>query len=265
MAFINVNRIKFFFRVEGDPGAPPLVLSNSLGTDHRMWDGQMEDLTQHFRVVRYDGRGHGQSEAPEGPYTIEDLAQDVLGLMDELHIGRTAFCGLSMGGLIGQWLAVNAPDRIGHLIISNTAAKIGTPEIWNQRIAVVEKDGLKAIADAVVARWFTKEFVRRNSLAVAAVKQLLLATDPQGYAASCGAIRDMDMRGDVAKITAPTLVIAGRDDPVTPVEDAKFLVDSIEGAWGKVLNAAHLSNVEDTAAFNDAVLKFLLTTEAARG
>ena len=260
MAFINVNRIKFFFRVEGDPGAPPLVLSNSLGTDHRMWDGQMEALTQYFRVVRYDGRGHGQSEAPEGPYTIEELAQDVLGLMDELHIGRTAFCGLSMGGMIGQWLGIHAPDRVGQLVLCNTAAKIGTAEMWNQRIAIVENSGLKSIADAVVARWFTKEFVRRNSLAVASVKQLLLAVSPQGYAASCAAIRDQDLRGDVAKITAPTLVIAGRDDPVTPVEDATFLVDSIEGAWGKVLNAAHLSNVEDTAAFNDAVLKFLLTT-----
>lgn len=260
MAFINVNRIRFFFRVEGDPGAPPLVLSNSLGTDHRMWDGQMEALTQHFRVVRYDGRGHGQSEAPEGPYSVEDLAQDVLGLMDELHIGRTAFCGLSMGGMIGQWLGIHAPDRVGQLILCNTAARIGTPEMWNQRIATVEAGGMKSIADAVAARWFTKEFVRRNSLAVAAVKQLLLATNPQGYAACCAAIRDMDMRAEVAGITAPTLVIAGRDDPVTPMEDAKFLVDSIAGAWGKVLNAAHLSNVEDTVAFNDAVLKFLLTT-----
>jgi 3-oxoadipate enol-lactonase len=258
MAFININRNRVFFRVDGDPGAPPLVLSNSLGTDHRMWDGQMEAFTQDFRVIRYDGRGHGQSEAPEGPYSIEDLAQDALGLMDELHVGRANFCGLSMGGMIGQWLGINAPDRLSRLVLCNTAAQIGPREAWDQRIAIVERDGIKPIADAVVARWFTPEFRKRNSQAVLAVRQLLLAANPQGYAATCAAIRDMDFRKEVGAIATPTLVIAGRDDSVTPPEDAKFLVDAIEGAWGKVLNAAHLSNVEDTAGFNDAVLKFLL-------
>jgi 3-oxoadipate enol-lactonase len=258
MAFINVNRNRFFFRVDGDPAGLPIVLSNSLGTDHRMWDGQMEAFTQDFRVIRYDSRGHGQSEAPEGPYTIEDLAQDVLGLMDELHLGRVAFCGLSLGGMVGQWLGINAPDRLSRLVLCNTAPQIGPPEVWDQRIATVERDGMKAIADAIVARWFTPQFRKRNTQAVASVKQLLLTANPQGYAATCAAIRDMDLRADVAAIKTPTLVIAGRDDPVTPVEDAKFLVDSIEGAWGKVLNAAHLSNVEDSEAFNDAVLKFLM-------
>lgn len=258
MAFININRNKIFFRVDGDPGAPPLVLSNSLGTDHRMWDGQMEALTQDFRVIRYDARGHGQSETPEGPYTIEDLAQDALGLMDELHVGRANFCGLSLGGMVGQWLGVNAPDRLSRLILCNTAARIGPPEAWNQRIATVEADGMKPIAEAVVARWFTPGFRKRDSQTVAAFKQLLLATDPQGYAATCAAIRDMDLRAEVGTIATPTLVVAGRDDPVTPPEDAKFLVDAIEGAWGKVLDAAHLSNVEQPAAFNDAVLKFLM-------
>lgn len=258
MAFINVNRNKVFFRVDGDPGAPPLVLSNSLGTDHRMWDGQMEAFTQDFRVIRYDGRGHGQSDTPEGPYTIEDLAQDVLGLMDELHVGRTNFCGLSLGGMIGQWIGINAPDRLSRLILCNTAARIGPPEAWDQRIATVAAGGMKPVADAVVARWFTPAFRKRDSQAVAAVKQLLLAADPEGYAATCAAIRDMDFRSEIGAIATPTLVIAGRDDPVTSLEDAKFLVDAIEGAWGKVLDAAHLSNIEQPAAFNDAVLKFLM-------
>jgi 3-oxoadipate enol-lactonase len=258
MAFINVSRNRIFFRVDGDPGAPPLVLSNSLGTDHRMWDGQMEALVQDFRVIRYDVRGHGQSDAPEGPYTVEDLAQDVLGLMDELHVGRANFCGLSLGGMVGQWLGINAPDRLGRLILCNTAARIGPPEAWDQRIATVAAGGMKPIAEAVVARWFTPAFRKRDSQTVGAVKQLLLATNPAGYAATCAAIRDMDFRAQVATIATPTLVVAGRDDPVTPLEDAKFLVDTIEGAWGKVLDAAHLSNVEQPTAFNDAVLKFLM-------
>jgi 3-oxoadipate enol-lactonase len=258
MAFININRNRVFFRVDGDPGAPPLVLSSSLGTDHRMWDGQMEAFIQDFRVIRYDGRGHGQSDAPEGPYTIEDLAQDVLGLMDELHVGRANFCGLSLGGIVGQWIGIHAPDRLNRLILANTAARIGPPEAWDQRIATVTADGMKPVAEAVVARWFTPGFRKRNSQTVAAVKQLLLAADPAGYAATCAAIRDVDFRSDVGTITTPTLVIVGRDDPVTTPEDAKFLVDAIDGAWGKVLDAAHLSNVEQSAAFNDAVLKFLM-------
>jgi 3-oxoadipate enol-lactonase len=265
MAFININRTKFFFRVDGDPSAPSLILSNSLGTDHRMWDGQIEALAQHFRVIRYDSRGHGQTEVAPGPYTIEALADDVVGLMDELHVGRATFCGLSLGGMVGQWLAVHAPNRVGRVVLCNTAAKIGPPEMWNARIATVEKDGMKAIADAVVARWFTKEFIRRNSLAANAVKQLLLATDPHGYVSTCAAIRDMDLTNDIQGIAMPALVIAGREDGVTPPTDAKFLVDSIEGAWGKVLNAAHLSNIEDSAAFTDALLQFLMSTELGHG
>jgi 3-oxoadipate enol-lactonase len=258
MPFINVNRTKFFFRVDGDPGAPPLVLSNSLGTDHRMWDAQMEAFTQHFRVLRYDGRGHGQSETPDGPYTIADLAEDVLGLMDEAHIGRAHFCGLSLGGVVAQWIALNAPDRLDRLVLANTAPYIGPPEAWDERIAIVERDGMKPVADAVVKRWFTDGFRRRNPQAVQAVKQLLLSANVSGYAATCAAIRDADFRGQVAAIETPTLVVAGRDDTVTTLEDAKLLVDSIHGAWGKVLAAAHLSNVEDAPQFNDAVLKFLM-------
>ncbi|HET9149715.1 MAG TPA: 3-oxoadipate enol-lactonase [Alphaproteobacteria bacterium] len=265
MPFVHVNRNELFFRVDGDPAAPALMLSNSLGTDHRMWDGQIEAFSQHFRVIRYDSRGHGQSESPPGPYTIEDLAQDALGLMDELHLGRAAFCGLSLGGMVGQWIAVHAPARLAHLVLANTAPRIGPPEAWDQRIAAVEKGGMKAVADAVVTRWFTKEFQRRNSLAATSLKQMLLAIDPAGYAATCAAIRDMDLSGVISDIATPTLVIAGRDDAVTTLEDAKALVDAIGGAWGKVLNAAHLSNVEDAAEFDDAVLKFLLTTEASHG
>jgi 3-oxoadipate enol-lactonase len=234
------------------------VLSNSLGTDHRMWDAQMEALTQHFRVLRYDGRGHGQSDAPDGPYTIAALAEDVLGLMDEVHIGRAHFCGLSLGGIVGQWIGINTPDRLDRLILANTAPFIGPPEAWNERIATVERDGMKPVAEAVVKRWFTDTFRRRNPQAVAAVKQLLLAANPAGYAATCAAVRDADFRGQISSIATPTLVIAGRDDPVTTLDDAKLLVDAIHGAWGKVLAAAHLSNIEDASQFNDAVLKFLM-------
>ena len=239
------------------PEGPVLVFSNSLGTDFSMWDPQMAELGPRFRILRYDTRGHGQSSVTPGDYTIEQLARDVLGLLDALGLDRVHFCGLSMGGMIGMWLAVHAPNRLHRLVLGNTAARIGTTEIWNARIATVRKNGMSAVASTVIERWFTPSFRELFPEKVAAAQKMLEASPPEGYAACCAAIRDMDQRESVAQIKVPTLVIHGAKDPVMPAAEARFLVEHISGAANVELNAAHLSNVEESGAFTEAVSHFL--------
>ena len=183
------------YRLDGPQGAPVLVLSNSLGTDLGMWDTQIPAFAEHFQVVRYDTRGHGQSLVTEGPYSIEQLGGDVLALLDALHIERAHFCGLSMGGLIGQWLGINAGNRLHKLVVCNTAAKIGEPSVWNPRIEMVLRDGAQAMAglrDASIARWFTPDFAQANPGQAKRITDMLAATSPQGYAANCAAVRDAE-------------------------------------------------------------------------
>jgi len=256
MPFVDIGELKTHYALTGD-GEPVLVFSNSLGTDFSMWDPQMAELGRRFRILRYDTRGHGQSTVTPGGYTIEQLGRDVLGLLDSLRLDRVHFCGLSMGGMIGMWLGVHAPDRLDRLVLSNTAARIGTKEMWNARIATVRKDGMKPVAAAVIERWFTPEFRASFPERVARAQRMLENTSPEGYAACCAAIRDMDQCETVAQIKAPTLVIYGGRDPVTPVSDAQFLTDRIRGAVKVELPAAHLSNVEQAAAFTEAVSYFL--------
>jgi 3-oxoadipate enol-lactonase len=236
---------------------PVLVFSNSLGTDFSMWDPQMAELERSFRILRYDTRGHGKSSVTPGDYSIEQLGRDVVGLLDSLRLDRVHFCGLSMGGMIGIWLGIHAPSRLHRLVLSNTAARIGTKEIWNGRIATVRKDGMKLVAAAVVERWFTPEFRAASPEKVARAQQMLENSPPEGYAACCAAIRDMDQRDAVAQIKVPTLVIYGGSDPVIPASEAHFLREHIRGAVEVELAAAHLSNVEQASAFTDAMSKFL--------
>lgn len=248
------------YRLDGPADAPVLVLSNSLGTDLHMWDAQIPLWSQHFRVLRYDTRGHGGSLVTNGPYSIEQLGRDVLALLDALQIERAAFCGLSMGGLIGQWLAINAPARIQRLVLCNTAAKIGSPEVWNPRIDTVLRDGraaMQALRDASIARWFTPEFAAAEPALVEPVVGMLAATSPQGYAANCAAVRDADFREQVAVITAPTLIVCGTADAVTTPEHGRFLQERICGAELAEFHAAHLSNVEAGERFSRSVLGFL--------
>jgi 3-oxoadipate enol-lactonase len=233
------------------------MLSNSLGTNFSMWEPQKPQLAQRFRILRYDTRGHGRSSVTPGDYTIEQLGRDVLALLDTMNLERVHFCGLSMGGMIGMWLGVHAPDRLERLVLCNTAARIGTKESWNARIATVRAEGMKAVAAAVVERWFTPEFRAACPQKVAQARQMLENSHPEGYAANCAAIRDMDQREEIAQIAAPTLVIHGAKDPVTPPTESQFLVDQIRGAAGVQLNAAHLSNVEQAEAFTDALCSFL--------
>jgi 3-oxoadipate enol-lactonase len=257
MAKATIDGAQFNYRFDGPQEAPVLVLSNSLGTNYDMWLPQMDAYASRYRVLRYDSRGHGQSAVTPGPYTIEQLGRDVIALLDALDIERAHFCGLSKGGMVGMWLGVNAPRRINRLVLCNTAAKIGTAEIWNARIDAVRRGGMAAVADTVVERWFTEGFRTRDPAAVARVRQMLLDTPPDGYAACCAAVRDMDQRATIAHISHPTLVIAGAHDGVTSPADTRPIAEAVPGARYVELDASHLSNVEQASRFTEAVLGFL--------
>lgn len=258
MAFADLDGIQIRYELDGGTGRPVLVLSNSLGSNLAMWQPQIAALASHFRVLRYDSRGHGKSSVPDGPYAIADLGRDVLGLLDGLGIEKASFCGISMGGVTGQWLAVNAPDRLEKLVLADTAAKIGTAETWNARIAIVEQDGLRTIIPGTLERWFTAGFRATQPEIVADIEAMLWATDSRGYASCCAAIRDADFRMNLPEIVTPTLVISSAGDQVTPPDDGRFLAEGIAGARYVELAAAHLSSVEAAAGFNGALLVFLV-------
>jgi 3-oxoadipate enol-lactonase len=257
MPFLDLKDAQIFYELAGPEGAPVLVLSNSLGTSLEMWEPQLPALSQAFRILRYDARGHGRSSVSPGPYTIENLADDVLGLLDKLGFERVHFCGLSMGGMIGMSLAMRASNRLRTLVLCNTAPKIGSLKMWNTRIATVRKGGMRAVVDGVLERWFTPTFRSRSPEAVDCTRQMLLKTPVEGYAACCAAVRDMDARDAISSIRVPTLAIAGTHDPVTPPTDGRFMADRIAGAGYRELPAAHLSNIEAPAAFTMEVSSFL--------
>jgi 3-oxoadipate enol-lactonase len=255
--FVEVGGARIYYEIEGPDGAQVLAFSNSLGANCSMWDPQARELRRKFRILRYDTRGHGLSSVAPGPYAMEQLGKDVLGLLDELHVGRTHFCGLSMGGMIGMWLGIHAPDRLGKLVLSNTGAKIGTEESWKARIEAVEKGGMKSIAAGVMERWFTSAFRAKEPATVARIQKILEETNPDGYVSCCAAIRDYDCREQLEKIAAQTLVITGAHDPATPSSDGRFLAAHIHDAKYLELDAAHLSNIEDRDRFTREVASFL--------
>jgi len=258
MPIADLGDVRIRYELTSHAG-PVLVFSNSLGTDYSMWDPQVAYLSRRFRILRYDTRGHGGSSVTPGDYTIEQLGRDVLTLLDSLDIDRVDFCGLSMGGSTGMWLGINAPERVDRLVLCNTAAKIGNPDVWKARIDTVRKDGMKPVAAAVIERWFTPEFRAAHPEKVVPAQQMLEGSPPDGYASNCAAVRDSDFRATLGRIQSRTLVIYGAKDPVIPVADAQFLVDQIPGAKGVELNASHLSNVEQDDAFNQALNEFLLS------
>jgi len=257
MSFAQLEDGRIHYDLAGPASAPALVFSNSLGATLSMWDPQTSALSKQFRVLRYDTRGHGQSSATPGPYSIEQLARDVLALLDELQLDRVHFCGLSMGGQTGMWLALNAPARLQKLVLCNTAAKIATPEMWNPRIEAVRTGGMKSISTAVIGRWFSADFRAKSPAVVASTKLMLEGANPDGYAANCAAVRDFDARETVAAIRVPTLVISGTHDAATTPADGRYLADHIPGARYTELNAAHLSNIEDRDRFNSELVAFL--------
>lgn len=241
--------------LEGPEDRPVLMLSNSLGTSRAMWQPQVAAFAAHYRVLRYDTRGHGQSAVTPGDYGLDRLGRDVVNLLDALGLDQVDFCGLSLGGMTGQWLGVFAPERVRRLVLANTSVYMGPPTGWQERMDRVRREGLAAIADAVVARWFTPAFA--SSPATAEVLANLLTIDSNGYAGCCAAIRDMDLRPIIALIDRPTLVISGLQDPATPPEHAALLHRAITGSTLVSLDASHLSNVEQPEAFAEAVLAFL--------
>jgi 3-oxoadipate enol-lactonase len=257
MHILRIGEARIHYALEGHSAAPVLVFSNSLGTNYSMWGPQAAAFAKKFRLLRYDTRGHGQSSQTPGPYSIEQLGKDVLALLDALDLDRISFVGLSMGGMIGMWLGANAPDRLNHLVLCNTGAKIGTTEAWNARIDAVEKNGMSAVAAAVVVRWFTPAFRQRATATVAGILKILEATNPSGYAACCAAVRDFDFREQLPEIRTPSLVISGEHDPATPPSDGRFLAQRIPGAKYVELNAAHLSNIEDSDRFSKELAAFL--------
>jgi len=257
MPFVQLKDVRIHYDLIGPAAAPALVFSNSLGATYSMWDAQIPALGKQFRVLRYDTRGHGKSSATLGPYSIELLARDVLSLLDALQLDRVHFCGLSMGGQTGMWLAINALARLHSLVLSNTAAKIGTPEIWNQRIDAVRKGGMKSISTVVMERWFSATFRANSPEVVAAIRVKFESANPEGYIANCAAVRDFDVRHAVTAIRVPTLVIAGTHDAATTPADGRYLADGIAGARYVELNASHLSNIEVPGRFSSEVSSFL--------
>ena len=257
MPFADVNNTRLFYRLEGRSGLPALVLSHSLGCDLGMWAPQMPDLLDHFQVLRYDTRGHGASAIPAGDYKLEQLGQDVLALAEKLNFPRFAFCGISMGGAVGQWLGINAPQHLTNLVLANTSPKFGTRETWDDRRKAVLKGGMQAIIDATMQRFFSAE--NQQSVWAQSTRAIVLGTDPIGYAACCTALRDADTRSELGKISVPTLVIGSDKDPSTPWEgNGSVLARDIPGAQAVRLETAHLSNLEQPRAFTTAVLDFLL-------
>ena len=258
MPTVHVNGINLNYRIDGKFGAPPLLLSNSLGTNMGMWDEQVRVLSQHFRIVRYDSRGHGLSDAPEGDYSIEMLGRDAVGLLDHLELDKVYYCGLSKGGMVGQWLGVNAGDRIEKLVLSNTSSQIGAPDLWNDRIAAALSDnGMAGMVAGITERWFTQAFIERDPQEVKRIQQMILTTPGRGYAGCCAAIRDMDQRDILKDIAVPTMVIVGDQDPATTPEQGQLIADRVPGArLVTIQNAAHLSNIEQPGQYMDALTSF---------
>jgi 3-oxoadipate enol-lactonase len=259
MPFAKLADAQLFYQWDGLERAPVLILSNSLGTTHRMWDPQVTAFTKHFRLLRYDTRGHGQSSITPGPYTIERLSWDVVHLLHFLQLKHVCFCGLSMGGMIGMFLGANAPDRFRKIVLCNTSAKVGTRETWNARIDAVQKSGMRAVAAGILERWLTPAYRSSHPVETAGILRMLEEANPEGYAACSAAVRDMDQRNILQNIKVPALVLAGTHDPATPPADGKFLAKHIPAASYVEVNAAHLSNIEAQDDFNKCVVEFLAT------
>jgi len=257
MPMIDADACPIHVQVDGPERGPVLMLCNSLGTTLHMWDDQVEPFARRFRLVRYDRRGHGRSGAPNGPYTIDRLGKDALAVMDALGVDKVNWCGLSLGGMVGMWLGAHAPARLDRLILSNTACYMPGGGLWDQRIKAVREGGMAALADGILERWFTPKFRESAPGVMARMREMVLSTPPAGYAACCEAIRDMDQRESIRTISAPTLIIAGRHDPATNLEAAEFMLARIPGASLKVLDAAHISNVEQPRDYAETVLGFL--------
>ncbi len=244
--------------LEGPSDAPVLVLCNSLGTTLAMWDAQVPTLAERFRIVRYDRRGHGLSPVPPGPYSIDDLGRDVLSLLDELDVERFSFCGLSIGGAVGMWLALEVPERLNRLALCCTRPAFLPPEQWLDRAATVREGGMTVVSEGTLGRWFTERFHAEHPEVVDSFRTMLTGTPIEGYAACCEALAAFDLRSRLGAIRAPTLVVTGGVDPVAPPESGAELAAAIPvGTHVVIPGAAHIANVEQPDAFTAALLAHL--------
>ncbi len=257
MPTFTLNDIALHYQTFGDTDKPALIFSNSLGTNLSMWQQQLDYFKAHFFVICYDTRGHGSSSAPPGPYTLEQLGLDVINLLDHLKIQTASFCGISMGGLTGQWLAIHYPERFNHVVVCNTAAKIGQEQAWLERASLVREQGLKPIAATAASRWFTEPFIQSQTAIVKHLSNDLAAGSSEGYASCCEALAKADLRDQLKKIKVPVLIIAGTADPVTTVEDAEFMLERIPNAQLAKINASHISNIENPKIFNQIISDFI--------
>lgn len=257
MPTFTSNDAQINYQTFGDAAKPALVFSNSLGTKFSMWQPQIDFFQKDYFVVCYDTRGHGGSEAPQGPYTIDQLGQDVVKLLDYLNIEKAAFCGISMGGLTGQWLAINRPERFNQVVICNTAAKIGQEKAWLERASLVREQGLTPIASTAAGRWFTEAFVQSNPDIITKLSNDLGAGSPEGYASCCEALAKADLREQLKQVKIPVFIIAGQQDPVTTMEDGLLIQKQIFNSQLFNINASHISNLEQPEDFNNTLINFL--------
>ncbi|MET9984948.1 3-oxoadipate enol-lactonase [Streptomyces rochei] len=257
-AITTGDGVRIAYRFDGDESKPVLLLSNSIGTDLHMWDGQVPALTEHFRLLRYDARGHGASDVPNGPYSLDRLGRDVVELLDALGLERVHVLGLSLGGIVAQWLGIHVPERVDRLVLSNTAAHLGPARQWDRPIAeLLEAPDMRATAERFLHNWFPAPMLRGDDEIVEGFRRTLLATRREGVAGSWAAVRDYDLRRTAALILSPTLVIAGEHDTVTSADHGRELAATVPGARLTVLPTVHMANVEAPAEFLDAVVAFL--------
>lgn len=257
MPTFTLNDIALHYQTFGDTDKPALIFSNSLGTNLSMWQQQLDYFQAHFFVICYDTRGHGSSSVPPGPYTLEQLGLDVINLLDHLKIQTASFCGISMGGLTGQWLAIHYPERFNHVVVCNTAAKIGQEQAWLERASLVREQGLKPIAATAASRWFTEPFIQSQTAIVKHLSNDLAAGSSEGYASCCEALAKADLRDQLKEIKVPVLIVAGTADPVTTVEDAEFMLERIPNAQLVKINASHISNIEQPKIFKQIISDFI--------
>ena len=251
------DKVNLYYQTAGDSRNPAIIFANSLGTQLSMWQPQIDALSKQYYVINYDTRGHGKSDKPQGPYSLTRLGQDVLCVLGALGIKKANFCGISMGGLTGLWLAIYAPERFERIAVANTAAKIGERSAWLERAAMVRAQGMDGLAQSAASRWFTPAFTEQQPDLIESMTSALAAEDAEGYASCCEALAEADLRDKIARINLPLLVIAGDEDPVTTVADAKAIQQVVPTAKVKSLAASHISNLEQPAAFNRALKSFL--------
>lgn len=241
------------FEAAGPESAPAILFAHSIGCDLSLWDRQAETLSGRYRVIRHDARGHGRSDAPPGPYSIEQLAADAIAVLDAAGADRAHLCGLSLGGTLGLWMALHRPERLASLTLADTAARLGTAEGWQARIDATEVGGTASIADMSMTRFFSDRFRKSNPDVVERFRQTLIATADQGFAGCCAVLRDCDFTASLTDIAVPTLVVCGRDDVPTPPADSALLAEAVPGAELVLLDAGHISAVEAPDAFTAAI------------